>query len=345
MKKYIIILVVFIGAVILLSCQKNMEGLENSQNSICSSITDETICKQQIDNKTFKTVCEFKNGNCQQKSDYVDPTQLTIPECHKNKKTFVTTDNNGQSTCHSIYESIDAGKKCNSNNGIPDGYCKNIPNINGTKGCMDKQSCDNLDGTFTSQSTHINPNNPPNNPKHQDDPWATDDGSTESIFDDPTVTDIEVNDGGKWVEKKTKHHTQPKHHNSDGGNPMFPSGGNPVDYCKSGTYSFGSDASNCKKIPTVPDGCSSSTTEFCAIVNNESANTDPNDTLVNMITQVPISELKVDRLTNYKCDTSKRTMLQCVQDWFKNTPAANQKNGVDPVKLNNGKMISSYGSN
>lgn len=190
------------------------------------------------------------------------------------------------------------------------------------------------------------------------------DNTTESIFDDPAVTGIEVNDNGNWVEKKLKH---PRHHKlkhphhkpSHKGGEKIPKN---LDYCPSGKYTWGNQKADCKKIPTIPEGCGASDTQFCALVNNQNANDNPNEsgviqsayksfdvnTLCNStgscdtITEIINCGIDTDNITSSSISPN---IIKCVKNWFKTKPAVGQKNAVEAIQLNNGKIVSPYGSN
>tara|TARA_B110000977_G_scaffold200566_1_gene291570 strand:+ start:9 stop:773 length:765 start_codon:yes stop_codon:yes gene_type:complete len=251
MKKYIIILVVFIGTVILISCRKNMEGMENE-------------------------------SALQKKSE--------------------------DRTSDQEYDKITDVKK------------KIVPS-----------------------------------PK--DDPWAVEnDGSTESIFDDPAVTGVEVNDNGKWVEKKPKH---PHHKPSHKGGEKIPKN---LDYCPSDKYTWGNQKTDCKKIPTIPEGCGASDTQFCALVNNQNVNDNPDESGVTppAYKSFDVKALcntggSCDTITetigcgsdtdNIKPDSISNTITTCVKNWFTTKPAVGQKGARNPIHLVDGTIISPYGSN
>uniref|UniRef100_A0A6C0J9Y8 Uncharacterized protein n=1 Tax=viral metagenome TaxID=1070528 RepID=A0A6C0J9Y8_9ZZZZ len=329
MKKYIIILVVFIGTIILISCRKNMEGMEN-ESSLQKESEDNLFCNQ--------------NSN----------------DClsEKTKKRCVIVNQGEQPTCKAISQLDDIGTERAQNDG-------NFMCVGDDKkfGRMTNESCAHIGGTvkgkgltpeqqYHKMTGHSNNKKPK---KHQDDPWAFDDNSTESIFDDPAVTGVEVNDNGKWIEKKSNH---PHHTPSRKGGEKIPTN---LDYCPSGKYTWGNQKANCKKIPTIPEGCGVADTQFCALVNNQNVNDNPDESGVSpsAYKSVDVKDLcntngSCDTITgtvgcgkdtdNIKADSISNTITSCVKNWFSNSPAVGQKGARDPIHLVDGTIISPIGS-
>ena len=272
-----------------------------------------------------------------------------------NKKCVIVKQGRHQSTCRALSQLDDTGTERAQNDGnfMCIGDDKNF-------GRMTKESCAHIGGTvkgkgltpeqqYHKMTGHSNNNKHKKHKKHQDDPWAfDDDGSTESIFDDPAVTGVEVNDNGKWVEKKPKHHRHHKskhpHHNPShkGGEKI------PNIKCPKGTYQWGSGGKKNKVCLPIPQGCEESSTKFCALVNNQNANVvDPDESGVKpaSIQQFDVSSLC--NLNDGSCDTISETIgcgsdtdnikstnisskiQKCVQKWFKNTSPKD----IDPISV------------